>query len=230
MKMKRHTVQVTHTDSAFCDLRIPNVSDVTCMDPGGIRTPMVVEKLCKTVRLICFLVQNGVSKSKVMQDVHVMMKRGTKHLGKSLNNAMLRHHEALTCRSRDSHMSFVSPIEYQFSCNGSPPRLSYTTSAGRRKNASPPYTRRHQHHALLPYGLCRGNHVETTKLVGSGLGHGYYHNMGLGNRVKITDPASMLSDCDDVVGLEYRVDQAAQEFIDRFHRDLRLQKWLDLYC
>ncbi|KAF7830104.1 DUF761 domain protein [Senna tora] len=176
------------------------------MDPG--RPAAVVEKLWKTVRLIRFLLQNGVSKSKVMNDVQLMMKRG-KHLGKTLNNAMVRHHEALTCRSRDAHVSFVSPLEYQFSCSGSPPRLSYS-----------------QHHALhyscrdhRMVGLCRGN--EETLVMG------HYPMRG---RVKITGPASLLSD--DVVEQEYRlgVDEAAEEFIERFYRDLRLQKWLDHCC
>ncbi|XP_054799575.1 uncharacterized protein LOC129303988 [Prosopis cineraria] len=209
-----------HTDTPF---PLPNVSEVTCMDPS--RPSLVVEKVCKTVRLICFLVQNGVSKSKVMHDVHFMIKRG-KNLGKTLNNAVVRHHEALTCRSRDAHMSFVSPMEYQFSCSGSPPRLSYV---GRRKGASSPYTRRQHCHALhysreTPahriVGLCRGD--EDT-LVGSGL-----RRYSMGGRVKITGPASMLSD--DVVEEEYRVDEAAEEFIDRFYRELRLQKWLDHCC
>ncbi|KAK4276980.1 hypothetical protein QN277_015058 [Acacia crassicarpa] len=197
-----------------------NVSDVTCMDPS--RPSLVVEKLCKTVRLICFLLQNGVSKSKVKHDMHFVMKRG-KDLGKTLNNAVVRHHEALTCRSRDSHMSFVSPMDYQFSCSGSPPRLSYV---GRRKGVSPLYTTRRQHHHALQYahvtpvhriaGLCRGD--EDT-LVGN-------YSRG---RVKITEPTSMLSD-DVVVEQEYRVDEAAEEFIERFYRDLRLQKWLDHCC
>ncbi|XP_028777819.1 uncharacterized protein LOC114734358 [Neltuma alba] len=209
-----------HSDTPFS---LPDVSDVTCMDPG--RPSLVVEKLCKTVRLIGFLVQNGVSKSKVMHDVHFMMKRG-KNLGKTLNNAVVRHHEALTCRSRDAHLSFISPMEYQFSCSGSPPRLSY---AGRRKGGSPPYTRRQHHHALhysreTPVhkiaGLCRGD--EDT-LVASALGN--YSTKG---RAKITGPSSMLSD--DVVEEEYRVDEAAEEFIERFYRELRLQKWLDHCC
>lgn len=203
---------------------LPDVTDVTCMDPNS-RPPLVVEKLCKTVRLICFLVQNSVSKSKVIHDVHLVMKRG-KDLGKTLNNAMVRHHEALTCRSRDSHMSFVSPMEYQFSCSSSPPRPSYV---GRRKSMSPPYTRRQHHHALAYpretpvhriVGLCRGH---DDALVGPGLGH-----CPIGKRVKITGHDSLLSD--DVVEKEYRVDQAAEEFIERFYRELRLQKWLDHYC
>lgn len=212
-----------HSDNP---LSLPNVSDVTCMDPS--RPSLVVEKLCKTVRLICFLVHNGVSKSKVMHDVNFVMKRG-KNLGKTLNNAVVRHHEALTCRSRDSQLSYVSPLEYQFSCSGSPPRLSHH-GGGRRKGGSPIYTRRQNHHALqysrVPQGhrisgLCRG---DEDAVVGSGVG-----GCTTKARVKITGPTSMLND-DVLVEREYRVDEAAEEFIERFYRDLRLQKWLDHCC
>lgn len=217
----------THKDKI---LPIPNVVDITCMDPSG--PPGVAEKLSKTMRLMSFHIQNGVSCCKVMQDVQVMMKRG-KNLGKSLNNVMVRHHEALTCRPRDGHMSFVSPMEYQFSCSGSPPRPSQAFSNGSNRKWSPAYhTRSQQHHALhyshgspgrrrRVIGLCRGD--DTLDFVGPGL-----KQPPVERRAKITESSSMLSDAKDRIE-EYRVDEAAEEFIERFYRELRLQKWLDHY-
>ncbi|KAK7311759.1 hypothetical protein RJT34_10096 [Clitoria ternatea] len=171
------------------DNYLPNVTDITCMDPN--RAPVLAE-VCKTLRLLGIIIQNGVYKSKVVHDVQHVMKRG-KNIGKALNHAMLRHHEALTCRPRDAH---VSPLEYQFSCSGSPPRLS-------QRKMSP------SHRAVR---LCRG--AESDAVVG--------HYVPIERRVKMG--GTMLK---DRVEKDFHVDEAAEEFIARFYRDLRVQKWLD---
>ncbi|XP_058782822.1 uncharacterized protein LOC131657442 [Vicia villosa] len=178
------------TETKWC---LPNnvavaVEDITCMDSN--QSMVVIEKVSKTVRLIGFLIQNGVSKSnRVMQDMHEMMKRG-KNIGKALNTVMVKHHEALSCRPRDADMYFVSPLEYQFSCSGSPPRLSRGASS-RRRLLSPAKEVR-----------CRSGNDK--------------------RRVKVTTVSR-----ETEKEKEFHVDQAAEEFIDRFYRELRLQKWLD---
>lgn len=184
-----------------------HVADITCMDPN--RPPLVAEKVFKTVRFIGFFIQNGVSKSKVVvHDMQDVMKRG-KNIGKALNDIVARHHQALTCRPRDAHVAFVSPLEYQFSCSGSPPRTSH---AGRRKlsPASAAVRRSPGHRAVR---MCRGG----------GAADGTIER-----RVKITD--SVASMFNDTAEKDFHVDEAAEEFIARFYRDLRLQKWLDHYC
>lgn len=200
-KMKPHTAADTH-------FHLPNVAvaDITCMDPS-LSPPVVAEKVCKTVRLIGFLIQNGVSKSKVVQDVQDVMKRG-KNIGKALNNAMVRHHEAITCRPRDSDTSFLSPLEYQFSCSSSPPRPSRVLSSSRRN-----YNNNNYKQSPAPPRMC-----------GGGTGG------SAGRRVKVTHGSSSpaLRECREMK--EFHVDQAAEEFIERFYRELRLQKWLDHYC
>ena len=187
-----------------------HVADITCMDPN--RPPLVAEKVFKTVRFIGFFIQNGVSKSKVVvHDMQDVMKRG-KNIGKALNDVVARHHQALTCRPRDAHVAFVSPLEYQFSCSGSPPRLS--SHAGRRNlsQASPAVRRSPAHRAVR---MCRG---------GDGGADGTIHR-----RVKITGSAASMFNVDRAEK-DFHVDEAAEEFIARFYRDLRLQKWLDHYC
>lgn len=167
-------------------LSLPNVAvvdDVTCSPP-----PVMAEKVIKTMR---YLIQNG--KSKMMQD---MQKRG-KSIGKALNNAVVRHHEALTCRPRDAEMYFVSPLEYQFSCNGSPPRLIDSSRSRRSRLLSPA-----SEHGRKVMRICRGD-----------------DEVLVGRRVKVA-----------VAEKEFQVDEAAEEFIERFYRDLRLQKWLDHCC
>ncbi|KAI5403202.1 hypothetical protein KIW84_050688 [Lathyrus oleraceus] len=180
------------TETEWC---LPNnVVDITCMDN---QSTVVAEKVNKTVRLIGFLIQNGVSKSnRVMHDMHEMMKRG-KNIGKALNTVMVKHHEALSCRPRDADMYFVSPLEYQFSCSGSPPRLSRGASS-RRKLLSPA-----KEDSRRGMKVCGETGIER-------------------RRVKVTTVSS-----ETEKEKECHVDQAAEEFIDRFYRELRLQKWLD---
>jgi hypothetical protein len=178
------------TETELCLPNI-NVTDITCMEN---QPTVVIEKVTKTVRLIGFLIQNGVSKSnRVMQDMQEVMKRG-KNIGKALNNVMVKHHEALTCRPRDADMYFVSPLEYQFSCSSSPPRLSRAVSS-RRKLLSPG-----KEHGRRQPKLCR-------------------RNINEGRRAKMTTV--------EIEEEEFHVDKAAEEFIDKFYRELRLQKWLD---
>jgi len=82
------------TETEWC---LPNnVVGITCMDNQ-------LEKVSKTVRLIGFLIQNGLSKSnRVMQDMQEVMKRG-KNIGKTLNNVIVKHscavHVMQTCIS-----------------------------------------------------------------------------------------------------------------------------------
>ncbi|KAL2340100.1 hypothetical protein Fmac_008040 [Flemingia macrophylla] len=157
-------------------LALPHVADVTCMDPS------VAEKLCKTVRLLGY-------------DMHDIIIRRGKSIGKTLNDVVARHHQALTCRPRDAHVSFVSPLEYQFSCSGSPPR---------RRRLSPPSSQRGAR-------MCRDGGGAVVE-----------------RRVKMmSGSAPMLKQAEK----EFQVDEAAEEFIARFYRELRLQKWLDHhYC
>lgn len=183
-----------HIETEWC---LPNnVTDITCMDS---QPTVVIEKVSKTVRLLGFMLQNGVSKSnRVMQDIQEMMKRG-KNIGKTLNNVMVKHHEALTCRPRDADMYFISPLEYQFSCSSSPPRLSRGgASSSRRKLLSPA-----KEEVRRQMKVCRGSGNER-------------------RRVKMTTVSR-----ETEKEKEFHVDQAAEEFIDRFYRELRLQKWLD---
>ncbi|XP_057740746.1 uncharacterized protein LOC130957915 [Arachis stenosperma] len=192
-----------------------NVADITCMDQ-----PIVAEKACKTVRLIGFLIQNGVSKSNInMQD---FMRRG-KSIGKALNNAVARHHEALTCRG-DAATEFVSPLDYQFSCSGSPPRPSYYAARRRLSPIATAHGERHSPQAHKFARMCRGGE-------GDALVRHYYP---VRRRVKIAaagspSAASSLAAAEEEKE-EFRVDEAAEEFIERFYRDLRLQKWLDHCC
>ncbi|KAF2302007.1 hypothetical protein GH714_031276 [Hevea brasiliensis] len=119
---------------------------------------LMAKKISNIIRVAFFMIQKGVSKSKFVLDLHLLMKRG-KIIGKALNDLMLEHQTALRlscrshdmhisfvspataagCRPHDMHMSFVSPREYEFSCSNSPSNRPYNRFHANRR-------RTHSHH------------------------------------------------------------------------------------
>ncbi|KAA8534919.1 hypothetical protein F0562_029865 [Nyssa sinensis] len=104
---------------------------------------VIAKKLGNIARIVFYMLRRSISKSKLMVDLHMMVKRG-KIAGKAITNYLILHHHhysAFTCRSNDVHLSFVSPREYEFSCSNSPVYPSYHTK-GRHH-----HHRRHHHPA-----------------------------------------------------------------------------------
>ncbi|KAF4390028.1 uncharacterized protein LOC115703935 [Cannabis sativa] len=102
------------------------------MDQIEASTSVVAKKLWNIVRVVFIMMRKGLSKSKIMVEFHMLMKRG-KLAGKALAHNFILNHGAFTsssassigggggfgCRSSDA-VSFVSPREYEFSCSNSP--------------------------------------------------------------------------------------------------------------
>lgn len=184
--------------------------------------PVVAKKLWNIVRVLFFMLRKGIAKSKIMVEFHLMLKRG-KLAGKALvNNLMLHHH--FTCRRHDTHLSFISPREYEFSCSNSP--------AIKRKH----YHHHHNHSSRLSKS-CQYDDVSTLNAVQKVLievlnnhekveasplvtlpGFG---KSPIGRQLRVTDSPFPLKDEGDS-----QVDMAAEEFIKRFYKDLNLQKRL----
>ncbi|KAM1013337.1 hypothetical protein ACFX13_044069 [Malus domestica] len=192
------------------------------MEPTN--TPVIAKKLRNMVRLVLFTLQKGVSKKKL-----TMMKHG-KILGKSFNDFMVRHQTELSCKSDDVQVtSFVYPLEYEFSCTSSPPRRSsYTPPCQSGKVYKGRYVRQHSRRGVYVPMMCedalatvhggkkasyRGSDVvEPLPIVRRAL-----------VRVTEWEPLLPLSSDEEE---DYHVDKAAQEFIDKFYRELMLQKWM----
>ncbi|XP_021907800.1 uncharacterized protein LOC110822102 [Carica papaya] len=155
--------------------------DLTPNPKPEVGLTKMYKKLSKTVRVVFFMIQKSISKSK---DLQILMKRG-KVLGESVNHLMIHTHTALSCRPHDVHLSFVSPSPryYEFSCSDTPPpRLFHIT---RRKS--------HKRHG----------------------------------RVSVSpSPSTATSAGVENDGGGFQVDEAAEEFIQRFYMQLRLQKWM----
>lgn len=193
------------------------------MEPPA--TPIIAKKLSNMVRLILFTLQKGVSKKKLM-----MMKEHGKIIGKSFNDFMVRHHTALSCKSHDVHVSFVYPLEYEFSCKSSIPpyRSSYTPPCHDSGHNKGRYVRQRSRRSVYVPMMCENvlATVNTGRKV-SFRGGDVVEPLPRVRRVRITEwePLFPLNIEEEEEEEDYHVDKAAQEFIDKFYRELMLQKW-----
>ncbi|KAH7547226.1 hypothetical protein FEM48_Zijuj01G0287300 [Ziziphus jujuba var. spinosa] len=172
------------------------------------------------------------SKRKLLLDLDMMMKRG-KIAGKALGNLMFHHHHHLFTASASArrsadhpNLSFASQREYEFSCSNTP---SYPFSLSKRRNHShnffgcahaPPTlddeaTTANALKAVLE--ILNNNDVvveASPALPGFG-------KSPMVRQLRITDSPFPLRNVDDD---DTHVDEAAEEFIKRFYKDLKLQR------
>ncbi|KAF7813873.1 uncharacterized protein G2W53_034849 [Senna tora] len=101
---------------------------------------VVASKLWNVVRVVLFMLKKGITKSKIMVDLHLLVKRVKLAVGKALAGSLMLHHHyaAFTCRSQDS---FVSPRDYEFSCSNSPifPQFHAIIHNNKRKHSNKSY-------------------------------------------------------------------------------------------
>lgn len=173
-----------------------------------------------------------------MEELNFMVKKGKYNAGKAMSNLVFHHkvHDhlsALSCKSSDSHLSFISPREYEFSCSNSPAN-SYPFYAHYKRN------KHHNHHhfgkkssnnyhryddvttvAAVQKVLEMLNNeaaaVEASPLV---LLPGFGRSP-MGRQLRVTDSPFPVKDGD---GDHSQVDKAAEDFINRFYKDLKSQK------
>ncbi|GKV06689.1 hypothetical protein SLEP1_g18547 [Rubroshorea leprosula] len=186
----------------------------------------VAKKVWNIVQVVLFMVKKGMSKSKIMVDLHLILKQG-KLAGKAIGNLMFHHHHhlsSLSCRS-SSDLSFISPREYEFSCSNSPAFYPFYT-----------HKRRHHHHhnhyfrgksyryedvttvaaVQRVFEMLNNEKVEAASpmVVLPGFGRS-----PMGRQLRVTDSPFPLKDEGDS-----QVDKDAEEFINKFYKDLKLQK------
>lgn len=193
------------------------------MEPAS--TPEVGKKLWHIVRVIFYMVRKSISKSRIMVDLHLMLKRGNKLAEKAICNLMFHNyqHSSFGCRSNDA-LSFISPREYEFSCSNSP------------ANFNPFYTHKRKHQLNLFAKSYKYNDVTTAAAVqkmlemlnnpevasaveASPLSLPGFGKSPMVRQLRITDSPFPLKDEGDS-----QVDKAAEEFIKKFYKDLKLQK------
>lgn len=177
-------------------------------------SPVVAKKLWNTVRIVFYMLRKGVPKSKLMLDIHLMLKRG-KLASKSISDLMLQHHypTTLSCGSTDVAMSLVYPREYEFSCSNSPVYPSYNS---KRKH-------RHHHHHHHRQSDDKDHKVfDTLSNYESVEASPMMHLPGFGRspmvrQTRVTDSPYLKKDVEE--NNVYQVDKEAEDFIMKFYMD-----------
>lgn len=80
-----------------------------------VHSPVIAKRLWNVLRITFFMIRKGlISKRKLIMDMNIMMKRG-KLLRKSFSNLMFHHHH-----SKNPARAAFGIHEYEFSCRNSP--------------------------------------------------------------------------------------------------------------
>ncbi|KAK4427944.1 hypothetical protein Salat_1563400 [Sesamum alatum] len=177
--------------------------------------PIIAKKFWNIVRVVYYMLRKGISKGKLFADLSMMMKRG-KIAGKAaIHNLILHHHAAVAARrsSHDVHLSFpdVALNEYEFSCSNSPaPFRSFHLPfhLNKRKQAQPPIDVE-----LVAAALEMINSAAASPAL-PGFGR-----TPMVRQLRITDSPFPLRDVEE----NSHVDEAAEEFILKFYKDLKRQ-------
>ena len=196
--------------------------------------PVIAKRAWSIVRVIFFMLRKGLSKRKLLVDLNMMLKRGNKIASKAIGNLMFHHHHHHHNDHRN--VSFKSPpCEYEFSCSNTP---TYSLPFHINK-------RRHHHHHHNNFFSCAFNAPPThddhdmvtmnaVKLALELLNNNElpvpveaspmlpgFGRSPMVRQLRITDSPFPLRDVDDDNGL---VNKKADEFIEKFYKELRKQK------
>ncbi|GFP85659.1 hypothetical protein PHJA_000709600 [Phtheirospermum japonicum] len=155
--------------------------------------PLITKKIWKIIRVVYFMLRKGISKGKLLADLTSLMKRG-KIAGKAAIQNLMFHHHPVAGRPAGG-----PPNAYEFSCSNSPIVFGHFTS--KRKNsgaATPPFDFATVAAALALPGFGPSPMVR---------------------QLRITDSPYPLRDLEE----DNHVDEAAEEFIMKFYKDLKKQ-------
>uniref|UniRef100_A0A2N9FQ26 Avr9/Cf-9 rapidly elicited protein 146 n=1 Tax=Fagus sylvatica TaxID=28930 RepID=A0A2N9FQ26_FAGSY len=192
--------------------------------------PVIAKRIWSIVRVAFFMLRKGISKRKLMLDLNMMMKRG-KVAGKAISNLMFHHHHH---HDPDHHVSFSAPREYEFSCSNTP---NYSFHINKRRH----HNHNHNTHHHSNFFACAHapsildddvatvkafNEVVLEMMNNEGMVEASPALPGFGRspmvrQLRITDSPFPLRDIDED---SVHVDKAAEEFIERFYKELRQQK------
>ncbi|KAI3841948.1 hypothetical protein MKX03_032621 [Papaver bracteatum] len=207
------------------------------MDPNN--TKIVAKRLWNILRLVFFMIRRGISKNnkQFMFHLHSIMSKRNKVASKVIANLMIFHHHQ---NSNSQVSSFKIPRHYEFSCSNSPAihmsngkhkmrgvNLSFSDSTMVEEDDITTVSAVHKLLEML-------NNEVMTESGGSTMPSPYLPGFGFGRspvvrQLRITDSPFPLRD-NVVDESECHVDEDAEEFIERFYEQLRLQKNKMAYC
>lgn len=148
-----------------------------------------------------------------MLDLHLMLKRG-KIAGKAFSKLMFHHSATFSCRSDDVNLTFISPRDYEFSCRSSPAYPSYFPFHVTKRRNQKALTSEEE--ALQKVVEILNSEAEASPLNLPGFGRS-----PCVRQLRVTDSPFPLKETEED---DMQVDLAAEEFIKKFYKELRMQK------
>ncbi|KAL8056134.1 hypothetical protein ABFX02_04G099600 [Erythranthe guttata] len=181
--------------------------------------PIIAKKIWKMVRIVYLMLRKGISKGKLLAEFTLFMKRG-KIAGKAaIQHLMFHHHDATAATSRRGG-SFPAPLnEYEFSCSNSP-----AAAANYFRHLLPFHLSKRKHsssHAPPPQPIDGDMMAAAMEILGNA--SPYLPGFGpspMVRQLRVTDSPFPLRDVDQT---DSHVDDAAEEFIMNFYKDLKQQ-------
>ncbi|GAA0141796.1 hypothetical protein LIER_02853 [Lithospermum erythrorhizon] len=197
---------------------------------------IVAKKFWSLVRVALFMLKKGISKSKLLANLNMLLKRG-KLAGKAIQNLMFHHTHLWAAavsstttstaiqRSPERQLSFEpNPDEYEFSCSPSPDHhhgvnFHLPFHFGRRKNPS-------RNEQITEEGQFEAANVvmkaiEMSRSETASPGMPGFGMSPIVRQLRVTDspfPLNYGGNEDDK-----HVDEDAEHFIKKFYNDLRRQ-------
>ncbi|KAB5574287.1 hypothetical protein DKX38_001481 [Salix brachista] len=194
--------------------------------------PVIAKRAWNMVRVIFFMLRKGFSKRKLLVDLNMMLKRGNKIASKAIGNLMFHHHHHHNDHRNGSFKP--APCEYEFSCSNTP-TYSHPFHINKRRH-------HHHHNNFLSCAFneppTQDDHdlvtMNAVKMALELLNNNEFPvpveaspmlpGFGMSpmvRQLRITDSPFPLRGVDDDNGY---VDKKADEFIEKFYKELRKQK------
>ncbi|XP_022153652.1 uncharacterized protein LOC111021106 [Momordica charantia] len=191
--------------------------------------PAISKRIWNMVRIAYFMLRKGISKSKLMADLTNLMSKRRKIAGKAIKNLMFHHHHdggaggfsVAPFRRSGRHLS----SDYEFSCSNSPAFPSFQYYFNKRRHffacAHAPSTLEDDVAAMNAFKAVLevlNNDVAAVDAASPALpGFG---RSPMVRQLRVTDSPFPVAGAGDE---DSHVDKAAEEFINRFYKELRSQ-------
>ncbi|KAK9715396.1 hypothetical protein RND81_06G162100 [Saponaria officinalis] len=209
-------------------------------------TQIITKKVWNIFRIMLAMVRKGISKSKLIMDLNLLLKKGNDLAGRAIHGLIIQHN-ALICKPNNVNNYFISPNEYEFSCSNSPEMGPFQIIMANQKKYSwlKPNYRRYRYDNLedpttvvavqkvLEMLNSNDGPMMTSPLgVGPGMPGFGSEKSPLTRQLRITDSPFPLKDGkgNEESEEDIKVNKAADDFIKRFYKNLKMQKSLESPC
>ncbi|GMI82094.1 hypothetical protein like AT1G52140 [Hibiscus trionum] len=198
-------------------------------------TAVTAKRVWSIVKAVLFMMRKGIlSKRKLMVDLNMVLKRGKIAGAKAIGNLMFHHDNRQVSTSVTAEAPPPTANEYEFSCSSTPNYIFPFNLAPKKKNNNPyhhffacthaPPTLDDENMATMnavkvALEMLNKNDSYSNVVAASPLLPGFGQTP-LARQLRITDSPFPLRDVDEDNGY---VDKAAEDFINRFYKDLKKQ-------